>query len=54
MHRSKKGKKCNCIYDISEIDFINVFCRDGNEYRLVGSLSNGIVVVLLTSDDDVR
>ena len=53
-----KKRKCvskikQKIYDISEIDFINVVCLDGNEKRLFVSLSSGVVVALLTNDDDV-
>ena len=32
------------FYDISEIDFIRVFCREGIENRVFISLSNAVVV----------
>jgi len=41
------------IYDISEIEFINVLCLDGNVNLLFVSLSN-IVDVALVNNDDVR
>ncbi len=41
-------------YNISEIDFINVFCLDGSVNLLFVSLSNVIVVALLVNDDNVR
>jgi hypothetical protein len=41
------------IYDISEIDFINVLCLDVNVNLLFVSLSN-IVDVALVNNDDVR
>ena len=53
--RKKKERKARnkTIYDISEIDFINVVCLDGNVNRLFVSLSNGIPVVFVVNDDDV-
>jgi len=48
----KKSEKKN--YNISEIDFISVFCLDGNVNLLFVSLSNVIVVALLVNDDNVR
>lgn len=47
-------KTQNNIYNTSEIDFINVFCLDGNVNRVLVSLSNGVSVELLANDEDVR
>jgi len=49
--KTKRSKK-KSIYDISEIDFINVVCLVGNASLLLVSLSNVVVVTRLVHDDE--